>query len=57
MPVKGTKIRALDRRGEFVCDGLVYKVLKSSKKQNSPIVGILVPKEYFDTVRHFEFEP
>jgi len=55
LPVKGNKIRALDRRGEFVCDGIVHKILKSSKKQNSPVIGILVPKEYFNTVRHFEF--
>jgi Fe-S-cluster-containing hydrogenase component 2 len=56
LPVKGSKIRALDRRGEFVCSGTVHRLLKSSKKQNSTIAGILVPKEYFNTVRHFEFE-
>jgi Fe-S-cluster-containing hydrogenase component 2 len=54
LPVKGNKIRALDRRGEFVCSGTVHKLLKSSKKQNSTLVGVLVPKEYFNTVRHFE---
>jgi Fe-S-cluster-containing hydrogenase component 2 len=55
LPAKGNIIRALDRRGDYVCDGIVYKVLKSSKKQNSPIIGILVRKEYFNIVRHFEF--
>jgi ferredoxin len=55
LPAKGNRIRALDRRGEFVCDGIIHKVLKSSKKQNSPIIGILVSKEYFNAVRHFEF--
>jgi len=56
LPTRGSKIRALDRRGEYVCKGTVHKVLKSSKKQNSPLIGILVHKEYFNTVRHFEFE-
>jgi Fe-S-cluster-containing hydrogenase component 2 len=55
LPEKGIMVKAFDRRGEYVCDGTVFKVLKSSKKQNSPIIGILVQKEYYDIVRHFEF--
>ena len=55
LPEKGLVVKALDRSGEYVCDAKVHKVIKSSKKQNSAIIGILVPREFYNTVRHFEF--
>lgn len=55
IPKKGLTVRALDRRGEFVCSAKVHKVINPSKKKDTVIVGIIVPKEFYNTVRHFEF--
>ena len=55
LPKKDMIVRALDRKGNYVCDAVVLKVLKPLKKQNSGLVGIIVPKEYFNIVRNFEF--
>jgi Fe-S-cluster-containing hydrogenase component 2 len=55
LPKKGSVVRAKDRRGEYVCDAEVHKIIKSPKKENSVIVGIRVPKKFFNTIRHFEF--
>lgn len=56
IPKKGDKVRALDRRGEFVCDAVIYKVLKLSKNKGTSIIGIIVPKEFYNILRHFEFK-
>ncbi len=55
LPNKGQLVRALNRKGEYVCKGIVYKVIKSSKKNSSSIVGIIVPKKFYNEVRHFNF--
>ena len=55
LPEKNTVVKALDRRGEFVCDAIVQKVIKPSKKQATAIIGITVSKKFYNTVRHFEF--
>ena len=54
LPVKGTRVKCLDRSGTEVCRGKVLKVLKSRKKQYSTVVAILVPKKYFNVIRHFK---
>jgi len=54
MPVKGEIVQAVDRKGDFVCEGKVHKVLKPVKKQNSAVIGILVPKKFYNVVRHFK---
>ena len=54
LPKKDENIRALNRRGDFVCNGKVHKIIRASKKQNSSIVGIIVPKKHYNEVRHFE---
>jgi Fe-S-cluster-containing hydrogenase component 2 len=54
LPEKGMLVKALDRRGEYICDAKVNKIIKSSKKQNSLIIGIIIPKKFYNTVRHFE---
>jgi Fe-S-cluster-containing hydrogenase component 2 len=55
LPQKGMAVRALDRKGNYACEAVVLKVLKPAKKQNSAMVGIVVPREFYNTVRHFEF--
>lgn len=55
LPEEGFVVKALDRRGDFVCDAEVHRVIKSSRKQNSVIVGVVVPVEFYNIVRHFAF--
>ena len=55
LPQKEMVVRALGRKGDYVCDATVFKVLKPVKKQNSGLVGIIIPKEFFNIVRHLEF--
>ena len=55
LPEKDDKVIGLDRKGIEVCQGKVFKVLKAKKQHYSPIVGITVPKKFFNTVRHFKF--
>jgi len=55
LPKKEMVVRALDRKGNYICDATVFKALKPAKKQNSGIVGIIVPKEFYNIVRHLEF--
>lgn len=56
LPKKGDIIIGLDRKGTEVCQGKIFRVLKSKKKQYSTVVGIIVPKKYFNTIRHFKFQ-
>lgn len=57
LPEKGSMVRALDRRGEFLCEAKVYKILGSKKKDDTKIVGLVIPKEFIDKVRNFEILP
>jgi Fe-S-cluster-containing hydrogenase component 2 len=55
LPEKGLDVDALDRYGEFVCKAEVHRILAKKDKNISTIIGILVPKEFYATVRHFSF--
>lgn len=51
LPEKGAVVKGCDRRGEPVCDARVGKVVKAKKLQKTAIIGVVVPKEYFEIVR------
>lgn len=51
LPQKGDKADALSRGGEYVCPGLVVKVMNPKKNDHTPVVTIAVPKEKADEVR------
>jgi Fe-S-cluster-containing hydrogenase component 2 len=54
LPNKGDKVKALDRRGEFVCDAKVLRVLKAKRYDKTNIVTIEVNKKYFNDVRSIQ---
>jgi Fe-S-cluster-containing hydrogenase component 2 len=51
LPEKGQKIKATDRDGNYVCDGLVVRVNNAPKNDATAIVTISVPKEFYEIVR------
>ena len=55
LPDKGTIVEALDRRGEYVCDAKVNKVISPSKNQATAVIGIIVPKKFYNSVRYFKY--
>ena len=55
LPGKGIIVKTFDRSGEFICDARVHKVIKPSKKQATAVIGITVPKKFYNTIRHFKF--
>lgn len=51
LPRKGDEVEAVNRAGEFVCMGMVARIVDSRKNDRTPVVTIEIPKEYADTVR------
>jgi Fe-S-cluster-containing hydrogenase component 2 len=51
VPVKGGKVKALDRRGEEVCEGEVIKVVQAKRNDRTVVVTVAVGKEYVQEVR------
>ena len=54
VPVKGAKVKALDRKGDFVCFAKIHKIISLKKSNKTNIVGLIIPKEYVNIVRNFE---
>jgi len=54
LPEKGIKIIGLNRKGEEVCQGSVYKVLSNKAVNHTNVVTIIVPKQFADVVRFFK---
>ncbi len=53
LPVKGERIRGIDRAGREVCDGYVHKVRNVKGYDRTAVVTVAVPKEFADEVRFF----
>jgi Fe-S-cluster-containing hydrogenase component 2 len=51
LPSRGDGVKALDRRGEYVCDATVVQVLNAKKYDRTKIITIEIAKEYVDEVR------
>jgi Fe-S-cluster-containing hydrogenase component 2 len=51
LPNKGDRVKALDRKGDYVCDAMVLRVLKAKRYDKTAIVTIEVDKKYFNDVR------
>ena len=56
LPVKGSSVVCLDRKGNEVCDGTILKVMSGKALNKTNIVTIAVPKEYADIVRFFKIK-
>lgn len=51
VPEKGAAVRAVNRKGEYVCDGVVRKVQNPGSFDHTPVVTIEIPKDMADEVR------
>ncbi len=48
---KGDTVRAANRAGQYVCDGVITRILLTKKADHTPVVTLEVPLEYVDEVR------
>lgn len=51
LPEEGSYVTALDREGKPVCRSKVEKILNSKMQDRTPVVSLVVPKEFSMTVR------
>lgn len=51
LPEKGQQVTAVNRAGEEVCQGRVLRVNNSPKNDCTPVITIVIPKEFADEVR------
>lgn len=56
LPAEGSFVTGLDREGKPVCRAKVEKVLNAKAQNRTPIVSLVVPKEFSMTVRCFSIE-
>ena len=54
LPGKGDKIIALNRNGEYVCNGRVERIKTGKSFNKTNIITISVPKKFSDEVRFFK---
>lgn len=54
LPEKGQKVKAVNRRGEVVCDGEIVDVKNMKIYDRTPVVTVSVPMEYTEEVRGIE---
>jgi len=54
VPAKGDSVKALDRKGVYLCDAKVVRVLKSAKFDKTVVVTIAVKKKHVNEVRSFQ---
>ncbi|MQN00994.1 MAG: 4Fe-4S ferredoxin [Lachnospiraceae bacterium] len=54
VPKVGDKCHAVDRKGEYICDGTVSKVVNPASYDHTPVVTIDIPIEYANEVRSIE---
>ncbi len=53
-PEPGQKVCAVNRRGEYVCEGEVVKVMNPESFDRTPVLTIAVPLEHVDEVRSIQ---
>lgn len=57
LPETGMEVKAVNRKGEIVCDAKVVKVLNPPAFDHTPVVTIEIPKEFADEVRSMKRLP
>ncbi len=55
-PKEGMCVKAVDRKGEYLCDAVVIKVMNPKSFDHTPVVTIEIPKELSDEVRSMQRE-
>ncbi len=53
-PMAGEKKKAVNRKGEVVCEGMVVKVMNPRAFDHTPVVTVEIPKEFADEVRSIQ---
>lgn len=56
LPAKGDVVEAMNRAGEVICDATVLRVNPNKKRQSTPLVTLVVPKELIMEVRFFRLK-
>lgn len=56
LPEAGSPVKAVDRKGEVVCDGKVIKVMSPKAYDHTCVITIEIPKEFADEVRSIKRE-
>lgn len=51
LPEKGDEVDGLNRAGEFVCKGIVTRVINTKKNDHTPVITLAVPTDKVDEVR------
>jgi Fe-S-cluster-containing hydrogenase component 2 len=51
LPKKEDVVEAVNRKGEYVCNGIVTKVLNPKSFDRTPVVTVEIPIEFSDEVR------
>ncbi len=54
VPKEGMMVKAVNRKGEAVCDSKVIKVMNPKSFDRTPVVTIEIPKEFADEVRSIQ---
>jgi Fe-S-cluster-containing hydrogenase component 2 len=54
LPEVGDAVDALNRRGEWVCEGRVIRVANPERNDSTVVVTLAIPKNYSDQVRSFQ---
>ncbi len=52
LPKEGNIVKGLDREGQYICDVKVSKILNSKVLDRTPIISIVVPREYMKIIRN-----
>lgn len=51
LPKKDMEVKAVNRKGEEVCDGKIVKVMNPKSYDHTPVVTVEIPIEFADEVR------
>jgi Fe-S-cluster-containing hydrogenase component 2 len=51
MPEEGAAVKAVNRKGEVICDAVVLKVMAPKSFDHTPVITVEIPAEMADEVR------
>lgn len=54
LPKEGATVRAVDRKGAYICDGKVVKIINPESFDHTPVITVEVPAGVSDEVRSVE---
>ena len=55
LPVKGMKVGATGREGQYICEGEIADVRSAKAFDHTSVVKIKIPKRYVNDVRGFQY--